>query len=57
MDLMPEARQGRLVLYTGAGLSLAEPAAGPRGWEVADRLLPLVADSWMWIRRSWRGMT
>lgn len=42
--LLQQARQGRLVLYTGAGLSLAEPAAGPRGWQVADRLRPVVAE-------------
>lgn len=40
---MPQASQGRLVVYTGAGLSLAEPAAGPRGSELADRLRPVVA--------------
>jgi hypothetical protein len=43
-ELVQEARQGGLVLYTGAGLSLAEPAAGPRSWQVADRMRPVVAE-------------
>ncbi|MEK6327276.1 MAG: SIR2 family protein [Actinomycetota bacterium] len=43
-ELVQRARQGRLVLYTGAGLSLAEPAAGPRSWQLADRLRPAVAE-------------
>jgi hypothetical protein len=43
-ELVQQARQGRLGLYTGAGLSLAEPAAGPRGRQVADTLLPVVAE-------------
>lgn len=43
-ELVQRARQGRLVLYAGAGLSLAEPAAGPRSWQLADRLRPAVAE-------------
>jgi hypothetical protein len=43
-DLVQRARQGRLVLYTGAGVSLAEPAAGPRGSQLADRLRSAVAE-------------
>jgi hypothetical protein len=32
------------VLYAGAGLSVAEPAQGPRGAQVAERLRPYVAE-------------
>jgi hypothetical protein len=35
---------GRLVLYAGAGLSVACPASGPSGLQVADQLRPYVAE-------------
>ncbi len=43
-ELVRHARDGRLVLYVGAGLSVAPPASGPRGSTVADRLRPYVAE-------------
>jgi hypothetical protein len=45
--IFPVARaayDGRLVLYAGAGLSMASPACGPRGPQVANRLRPFVAE-------------
>lgn len=42
--LVRYARDGRLLLYVGAGLSVAPPASGPRGSTVADRLRPYVAE-------------
>jgi len=41
--LAEEGRNGRLVVYLGAGVSVPMPADGPRGNDVADRLRPLVA--------------
>lgn len=38
------ARDGRLILYVGAGLSVATPAAGPHGSMVADQLRPYAAE-------------
>jgi hypothetical protein len=42
-EMVEAAKQGRLVLYLGAGISMAEPSCGPSGWEVADFLRPTVA--------------
>lgn len=42
--LVEAARQGRLLLYLGAGISIPPPSDGPRGNEVADRLRPVVAE-------------
>jgi hypothetical protein len=45
--IFPVARaayDGHLVLYAGAGLSMASPACGPRGPQIADRLRPFVAE-------------
>jgi len=36
--LVQAAKQRRLVLYAGAGLSKAPPSGGPTGWDVANRL-------------------
>jgi len=41
--LVQAAKQRRLVLYMGAGISMGDPSRGPRGPEVADRLRPTVA--------------
>ncbi len=38
------ARAARLVIYAGAGLSVAAPACGPKGAEVTERLRPFVAE-------------
>jgi len=35
---MQAAKQRRLVLYVGAGLSNAQPSCGPTGWAVAELL-------------------
>jgi hypothetical protein len=43
-DVARAAYQGRLVLYVGAGLSMASPSCGPRGSDVAGRLRPFVAE-------------
>jgi hypothetical protein len=42
-QLVQAARQRRLVLYLGAGLSMAPPSCGPAGPAVSDVLRPLVA--------------
>jgi hypothetical protein len=44
LEVARAAFGGRLVLYAGAGLSVAEPAQGPRGEQVAERLRPYVAE-------------
>ena len=43
-ELVRDARDGRLILYVGAGLSVAPPASGPQGSIVADRLRSYVAE-------------
>lgn len=43
--LASTARQGKLVLYVGAGLSAAPPSNGPLGNAVAELLIPFVAHS------------
>lgn len=43
-SLVRAGREGRLVLYLGAGVSLSSPSTGPRGNEVADRLRPFAAE-------------
>lgn len=42
--LVEAAAQDRLIIYLGAGVSIAPPADGPRGSEVADELRPVVAE-------------
>jgi len=42
-DLARAALTRRVVIYAGAGLSVAPPACGPTGWLVASRLRPYVA--------------
>lgn len=42
-QLVQAAKQRRLVLYLGAGISIAPPACGPTGRTVADTLRPIVA--------------
>jgi len=42
-QLVEAAKRGRLVLYLGAGISMAEPSCGPSGWDVANVLRPNVA--------------
>lgn len=44
LDVARDAQAGRLVIYAGAGLSMADPAAGPTGAHVAERLRPYVAE-------------
>ena len=39
-SLVRPAREGRLVVYAGAGLSMAPPSCGPTGSQVAHRLKP-----------------
>jgi hypothetical protein len=41
--MVQAAKQRRLVLYLGAGISMAPPSSGPTGWAVAERLKPIVA--------------
>lgn len=41
--LVQAAKQRRLVLYLGAGISIGEPSCGPTGLAVADLLRPFVA--------------
>jgi hypothetical protein len=41
--MVEAAKRGRLVLYLGAGISMAEPSCGPSGWDVANFLRPTVA--------------
>lgn len=42
--LVNDGRNGRLVLYLGAGVSIAMPSNGPKGNDVAENLRPVVAD-------------
>lgn len=42
-QLVQAAKQRRLVLYLGAGISMAPPSCGPAGPAVADALRPIVA--------------
>lgn len=42
-QLVQAAKQRRLVLYLGAGISMSPPSCGPTGPAVADVLRPLVA--------------
>lgn len=44
VQLVEAAKQGRLVLYLGAGVSVADPAGGPKGQDVAEAVRPFVAD-------------
>ncbi len=44
VQLVESAKQGRLVLYLGAGVSVAEPAGGPKGQDVAKAVRPFVAE-------------
>jgi hypothetical protein len=43
LQLRQAATLGRLVLYLGAGVSVAEPSCGPTGMRVADVLRPFAA--------------
>jgi hypothetical protein len=43
-QLVAAAKQRQLVIYLGAGISMAEPSCGPSGWAVADALRPYVAN-------------
>lgn len=42
-QLVTAAKQRQLVIYLGAGISMAEPSCGPSGWDVAEALRPYVA--------------
>lgn len=42
-ELVQAAKQRRLVLYLGAGISMGSPSCGPAGPAVADALRPFVA--------------
>lgn len=43
-EILRAAIDGRAVFYVGAGLSMAHPACGPKGPQVANRLRPFVAE-------------
>jgi hypothetical protein len=43
-SLVNDGRNDRLVLYLGAGVSIPMPSNGPKGNDIAERLLPVVAD-------------
>ncbi|MHB1537004.1 MAG: SIR2 family protein [Solirubrobacteraceae bacterium] len=43
VQLVEAAKKGRLVLYLGAGVSVADPACGPTGRDVAEFVRPVVA--------------
>ncbi len=42
--LVRTGREGRLVLYLGAGVSRSSPSSGPSGNDVADQLRPFAAE-------------
>jgi hypothetical protein len=44
VDVADFAARGKVVLYTGAGVSVAAPSNGPRGNDVADALRQKIAD-------------
>jgi hypothetical protein len=56
-QLVQAAKQRRLVLYLGAGISMAPPSCGPKGTAVGDKLRPLVAKTLGVTEQALAGLT